>query len=139
MDFIKLPTDILIYKILPFVKHSDLKLTNKSNWIRCYNIYLQNISYERSYYRFLMRKNLYFIFDIYFNSLVKRYNNINQKNYKKKYTYKNMIFSNKIDEIIYFAKNDKIFNKCDEIINKNKQKIKYKFKKTKQRNIRWTN
>ena len=50
-----------------------------------------------------------------------------------------MIFSNKIDEIIYFAKNDKIFNKCDEIINKNKQKIKYKFKKTKQRNIRWTN
>ena len=71
MDFIKLPTDILIYKILPFVKHSDLKLTNKSNWIRCYNIYLQNISYERSYYRFLMRKNLYFIFDIYFNSLVR--------------------------------------------------------------------
>ena len=139
MDFIKLPTDILIYKILPFVKHSDLKLTNKFNLIRCYNIYLQNISYERSYYRFLMRKNLYFIFDIYFNSLVKRYNNINQKNYKKKYTYKNMIFSNKIDEIIYFAKNDKIFNKCDEIINKNKKKIKYKFKKTKQRNIRWTN
>jgi len=86
-----------------------------------------------------MRNNLYFVFDIYFSNLINIYNNINQKNYKKKYKYKNMVFSNKIDEIIYFSKNYKLFNRCDNIINKNKQKIKYKFKKMRKRNIIWTN
>ena len=140
MDFIKLPEDIIKYNILPFVQQNALRLTNKKNWLEVYKKKRFNtISNERSYYRFLMRNNLYFVFDIYFTNLVNIYNNINQKNYKKKYTYKNMVFSNKIDEIVYFSKNYKLFNRCDNIINKNKQKMKYKFKKMRKRNIIWTN
>ena len=50
-----------------------------------------------------------------------------------------MIFSNRLDEIIYFSKNYKIENRCNEIIHQNKEKIKNKFKKTRKRNIEWTN
>jgi len=33
MDFIKLPEDIIIYKILPFVQQDALCLTNKKKWL----------------------------------------------------------------------------------------------------------
>ena len=69
MDFIKLPEDIIIYKILPFVQQDALCLTNKKNWLDVYKKKrFRTISNERSYYRFLMRNNLYFVFDIYFSN-----------------------------------------------------------------------
>ena len=94
---------------------------------------------EKAYYRFLIRKNLYFVFDVYFSYFVKITNAINVKHYNKKYTYKNMIFSNRLDELIYFSKKYKNKNRCGEIIHKNKDKIENKFKKTRKKNVRWTN
>ena len=50
-----------------------------------------------------------------------------------------MIFSNRLDELIYFSKKYKNKNRCGEIIHKNKDKIENKFKKTRKKNVRWTN
>jgi late competence protein required for DNA uptake (superfamily II DNA/RNA helicase) len=140
---INIPEDILNFVILPFVPKYDLRLTNHKNWIESYNKKLQTpLLLERKYYRFLMRKNLYIIFDHYFNNFINVHNSINIKKYNKtnkNYTYKNLIFSNRLDEIIYFSKNYKIENRCNEIIHQNKEKIKNKFKKTRKRNIEWTN
>jgi len=140
---INLPEDILKFVILPFVPKYDLRLTNNQYWKENYNNKLQTpLLLERRYYRFIMRKNLYMIFDIYFNHLINVHNTLNMKKYNKhnkKYTYKNLIFSNRIDEIIFFSKNYKVKNRCNEIIHQNKEKIKNKFKKTRKRNIEWTN
>jgi hypothetical protein len=139
MNFINLPMDILKYVILPFVPKYDLRLTNKQTWVKIYKEKLQTpLLLERRYYRFIIRKNLYLVFDIYFNHLIHIYNTIHTKK-NKKYKYKNMTFSNRLDEIIYFSKNYKIKNRCNEIIYQNKEKIKNKFKKTRKRNIEWTN
>lgn len=140
MDFINLPQDVLLYNIFLFVPKYDLRLTNKDYWNEGYKVKLStDLLMERAYYRFLIRKNLYFIFDVYINYFINITNAINLKKHKKKYNYKNMIFSNRLDELIYFSKNYTIKNRCGEIIHKNKDKIKKKFKKTRKKNVRWTN
>ena len=140
MDFINLPQDVLLHNILLFVPKYDLRLTNKEYWHEGYKVKLSSdLLMERAYYRFLIRKNLYFVFDVYINYFINITNAINVKNHKTKYHYKNMIFSNRLDELIYFSKNYKIKNRCGEIIHKNKDKIKKKFKKTRKKNVRWTN
>ena len=134
---INLPTDVINYKIFNYLTLDSLKLTCKKYWLQYYNKKSEVlISLNNSYYRYLIRKNLFFVFDIYFNKLIEKHNIINVKK-KKKYKYKNMIFSNKIDEIIYYSRNNN--NNCQEIIQKNKKKLKKKFKKTKQKNNKWTN
>ena len=134
---INLPPDVINYNIFKYLTLDSLKLTCKKYWLQHYNKKCDIlISLNNSYYRYLIRKNLFFVFDIYFNKLIEKYNIINVKK-KKKYKYKNMIFSNKIDEIIYYSRNNN--NNCQQIIQKNKQKLKKKFKKTKQKNTKWTN
>ena len=134
---INLPPDVINYKIFKYLTLDSLKLTCKKYWLQYYNKKCDIlISLNNSYYRYLIRKNLFFVFDIYFNKLIEKYNIINVKK-KKKYKYKNMIFSNKIDEIIYYSRNNN--NNCQQIIEKNKQKLKKKFKKTKRKNTKWTN
>lgn len=140
MDFIKLPQDVVIYRIFPYVPKYALSLTNKSYWLENYKQKLiSDLLMERAYYRFLIRKNLYLVFDTYLNHFIQVINSINMNNYSKKYKYKNIFFSNRFDELIYFSKHYKIKNRCQEIIHKNKDKIKYKFKKTRKKNVRWTN
>ena len=140
MDFIKLPQDVVIYQIFPYVPKYALSLTNKSYWLKNYKQKLtSDLLMERAYYRFLIRKNLYLVFDTYLNNFIQVINSINMNNCSKKYKYKNIFFSNRFDELIYFSKHYKIKNRCQEIIHKNKDKIKYKFKKTRKKNVRWTN
>tara|TARA_B100001063_G_scaffold180480_2_gene169595 strand:- start:1595 stop:2017 length:423 start_codon:yes stop_codon:yes gene_type:complete len=140
MNFIKIPQDIIDYKIFLFVPKYALRLTNKKYWEDDYKERLtKELLVERNYFRFLIRKNLYFVFQIYFDYFINMHNSINLKNYKKKFKYKNMIFTNRLDELIYFSKNMEKKNKCHEIICKNKDKMKNKFKKTKKKNVRWTN
>ena len=140
MDFINLPLDVVLHKIFLFVPKYDLRLTNKEYWYEGYKEKLvTDLLMEKAYYRFLIRKNLYFVFDVYINYFINITNSINVKSHNKKFYFKNMIFSNRLDELIYFSKNYKIKNRCGEIIHKNKDKIKKKFKKTRKKNVRWTN
>lgn len=140
MDFINLPNDVVMHHIFLYVPKYYLRLTNKKHWRETYNEKLTSeLLMEKAYYRFLIRKNLYFVFDVYFSYFVTITNAINIKHYNKKYKYKNMIFSNRLDELIYFSKKYEKKNRCGEIIQKNKDKIINKFKKTRKKNVRWTN
>ena len=140
MDFINLPREVVMFVIFPYVPKEALCLTNKSNWLNNYEEKLITpLLMEKSYYRFLIRKNLYFIFDIYLEYFIKLTNGINVNKYNKSFRFKNMIFSNRFDELVYFSKKYNIKNRCGEIISKNKDKMKNKFKKTRKKNVRWTN
>lgn len=143
MNIINLPTD-MIGEIFSFTNKEWLYLTCKRYWIRYFNKKTEmSLKNQRSYYRFLIRHNMFFIFNLYFNELIKTYNEVDSSKYNKKFKYKNLIFSNLIDEIKYFCQDYRVKNKCYSIILtkkiKKKQKGKYKFKKTKKRNIEWTN
>jgi len=144
MIIINLPTDI-IGEILLYVNKNWLHLTNKKNWLNYYNGKKEMpLNIQRSYYRFLLRNNMYFVFDIYYTKLLNKYEIIDKRKYNKKFKYKNLTFSNLVDEIKYFCQDYRIKNKCHSIIvskknKKIKQKSKYKFKKTKKKNIEWTN
>ena len=104
MDFINLPREVVMFVIFPYVPKEALCLTNKSNWLNNYEEKLITpLLMEKSYYRFLIRKNLYFIFDIYLEYFIKLTNGINVNKYNKSFRFKNMIFSNRFDELVYFT------------------------------------
>ena len=72
MDFINLPNDVVMHHIFLYVPKYYLRLTNKRNWREIYNEKLTSeLLMEKAYYRFLIRKNLYFVFDVYFLILLR--------------------------------------------------------------------
>ena len=72
MDFINLPNDVVMHNIFLFVPKYYLRLTSKKNWRESYNKKLTTtLLMEKAYYRFLIRKNLYFVFDVIFLILLR--------------------------------------------------------------------
>jgi hypothetical protein len=131
MDILTLPEDI-VGEIFKFIPIKYLKLTNKNNYITNYNYYNQE-KMNISYYRFLIRNDSDFIFELliqlHFNNFLK----------KKKITYKSKIFPRIIELLRYFTCFVFQSPKCKNIIEHNMKMRKLVFKKIRLKSNKWSN
>ena len=131
----KLPDDI-INEIYSFVSIDTLSTCNKLYWRENYITKCKNIPLNRSYYRFLIRNDYYFIFKHYFQY----YFNVFLK--KKKIRYNAYIFDSYLDLLRHISLNEYNSKRCyNEIIEYSSLNGigKKKYKNIKIRCNKWSN
>ncbi len=128
--------DDVKYVIFTFIPVSTLALCNKQYWIINYKQLLINRRLNKSYYRFLIRKDFNMIFkyfmDYYFKLFIK----------KKKIYYSKMVFQSYFCLFKYLTSQVYNSQKCLKILNeklKLQDKKKYKYKNVKIISNKWTN
>lgn len=128
----QLPEDLIgeIYKFIPL---SSLSLTNKENWKSNYNNNIKSSELSSSYWRFLLRYDMDFIFshyiDYYFPIFIKR----------KRVIYQDRIFPRKIELIKYLSTFVFESQKCKVILDNFMTKNGLVFKRIKTKSNKWTN
>ena len=115
--------DDVISVIFKFIPAEILSLCDKDNWIQTYKKNLIKKSLKRSYFRFLLRKDFYMIFehflDYYYNIFIK----------KKKIYYKTYVFQTYLDLLTHLSSQEYDSQNCLKIIiNKKKTKQQEKRK-----------
>ena len=128
----QLPED-LIGEIYKFISLSSLSLTNKYNWKSNYNNKLKSSELSSSYWRFLLRYDMNFIFshyiDYYFPIFIKR----------KRVIYQDRIFPRKVELIKYLSTFVFESQKCKVILDNFMTKNGLVFKRIKTKSNKWTN
>ena len=128
----QLPED-LIGEIYKFISLSSLSLTNKYNWKSNYNNKLKSSELSSSYWRFLLRYDMDFIFsnyiEYYFPVFIKR----------KRVIYQDRVFPRKIELIKYLSTFVFESQKCKAILDKFMTKNGLVFKRIKTKFNKWTN
>ena len=128
----QLPEDLIgeIYKFIPL---SSLSSTNKENWKSNYNNKIKSSELSSSYWRFLLRYDMDFIFshyiDYYFPIFIKR----------KRVIYQDRIFPRKIELIKYLSTFVFESQKCKVILDNFMTKNGLVFKRIKTKSNKWTN
>lgn len=105
MRILDLPEDI-VNEIHLFIPISVLSLCNKFYWRENYSKNIINNPLNRSYYRFLIRNDYYFIFRYYFQYYFKIFLK------QKKIRYKSLTFNSYFELLHYMALNVYNSQKC---------------------------
>ena len=110
-NILQLPEDI-VSEIHLYIPIKILSLCNKDYWRENYNKEISENPLNRTYYRFLIRNDYYFIFRYYFQYYFKIFLK------KKKIKYKTFIFNSYLDLLRYITLSEYNSQRCNnEIIN----------------------
>lgn len=133
MEIINLPED-LIGEIFSFISLKNLAKCNKYYFNKFYLIKINNKeTVKQSYFRFLLRNDMNFIFNKYINNTLPFFT----KN--KKIIYKDKCFPRKVELIRYLTCFVFESPKCKKIIEDVMKKNKLVFKKIRVISNKWTN
>ena len=128
----QLPNE-LVGEIYKFIPSTSLSLTNKYNWEIDYNNKIKSRELSSSYWRFLLRYDMDFIFshyiEYYFPVFIKR----------KRVIYHDRVFPRKIELIKYLSTFVFESQKCKAILDKFMRKKVLVFKRIKTKFNKWTN
>tara|TARA_B100000676_G_C17950669_1_gene771864 strand:+ start:218 stop:625 length:408 start_codon:yes stop_codon:yes gene_type:complete len=128
----QLPDD-LVGEIYKFIPSTLLLLTNKFNWKIHYSNKIKSRPLSSSYWRFLLRYDMDFIFsnyiDYYFPLFIKR----------KRVIYQDKIFPRKIELIKYLSTFVFESQKCKAILDNFMTKNRLVFKRIRTKSNKWTN
>jgi len=123
----------LVGEIYKFIPSTSLSLTNKYNWEIDYNNKIKSRDLSSSYWRFLLRYDMDFIFsnyiEYYFPVFIKR----------KRVIYQDRVFPRKIELIKYLSTFVFESQKCKAILDKFMTKNGLVFKRIKTKFNKWTN
>jgi len=123
----------LVGEIYNFIPSTSLSLTNKYNWEIDYNNKIKSRDLSSSYWRFLLRYDMDFIFsnyiEYYFPVFIKR----------KRVIYQDRVFPRKIELIKYLSTFVFESQKCKAILDKFMTKNGLVFKRIKTKFNKWTN
>ena len=131
MNINLLPED-LVSIILSYTPINILKLTNKYNWIIDYNDNYQH-KLKASYWRFLLRNDMWFIFDRFINNAYSYFLK------EKRIIYKSQIYPRRLELVNYLINYTFNSQKCKVVLDTFMKTRRLGFKKIRVKLNKWSN
>lgn len=131
MNINLLPED-LVSIILSYTPINILMLTNKSNWNNNYDDNYQN-KLKASYWRFLLRNDMWFIFDRYINNASLYFLK------EKRIIYKSQIYPRRLELVNYLINYTFNSQKCKVVLDTFMKTRRLGFKKIRVKLNKWSN
>ena len=131
MDINLLPED-LVNIILSYTPINILMLTNKSNWFNNYdNNYKDKL--KASYWRFILRNDMWFIFNRFINNATLYFLK------EKRIIYKSQIYPRRLELVNYLINYTFNSQKCKIVLDNFMKKKRLVFKKIRVKLNKWSN